>query len=145
MTAEGRFISHSPEETFEYAYAIGERIEGGAVFLLHGDLGAGKTVFAKGIAAGLGIDPADASSPTFTLVNEHRGRLPFYHIDLYRLEGAGLGFDLGLDEIFTRPEAVIVVEWADRLGGFPVGQARLVRFHIAGDSERELELIELSS
>src|SRR6185369_3056070 len=73
----GHFITHSAEETFELARRIGERATGGEVFLLHGDLGAGKTVFAKGIGAGLAIDPVDVTSPTFTLVNVYEGRLRF--------------------------------------------------------------------
>src|ERR1044071_8180653 len=94
----GDFITHSAEETFELARRIGERATGGEVFLLHGDLGAGKTVFAKGIGAGLGIDPVDVTSPTFTLVNMYEGRLRFYHIDLYRLE-TGACQSLGIEEI----------------------------------------------
>ena len=69
------FITRSAEETFDLAYRIGESLEGGEVFLLSGDLGAGKTVFTKGIAAGLEIDPADVTSPTFTLINAHAGSL----------------------------------------------------------------------
>ena len=79
----GQFITHSAEETFELAYDIGESLVTSTVFLLRGDLGAGKTVFAKGIAAGLDIDPAEVNSPTFTLVNAHTGRLRLYHLDLY--------------------------------------------------------------
>ena len=78
----GQFITHSAEETFELAYGIGESLTTSIVFLLQGDLGAGKTVFAKGIAAGLDIDPAEVNSPTFTLVNAHAGRMRLYHLDL---------------------------------------------------------------
>ncbi|HXU40262.1 MAG TPA: tRNA (adenosine(37)-N6)-threonylcarbamoyltransferase complex ATPase subunit type 1 TsaE [Blastocatellia bacterium] len=114
----GEFTTHSPEETFELARSIGEHLEGGEIFLLSGELGAGKTVFAKGLAAGLDIDPSDVTSPTFTLVNAHEGRLRFYHVDLYRLD-AGAHLGLGLDEILGDDKAVTLVEWAERLALVP--------------------------
>lgn len=114
----GEFVTHSAEETFELARSIGEQLKGGEVFLLKGDLGAGKTVFAKGVAAGLGIDTADVTSPTFTLINSHLGRLRFYHVDLYRLE-TGIPRELGLQDIFETEDAVTVVEWAERLFAIP--------------------------
>jgi tRNA threonylcarbamoyladenosine biosynthesis protein TsaE len=109
----GEFITRSDRETFELACRIGEGLNGRAVFLLTGDLGAGKTVFAKGLAAGLGIDPADVTSPSFTLINVHQGRLRFYHVDLYRLDAAS-SRELGLEELLEQ-EAVTVIEWAERL------------------------------
>jgi tRNA threonylcarbamoyladenosine biosynthesis protein TsaE len=86
----GVWESPSAEETFEVGARVGARLAGGEVLLLHGTLGAGKTVFVKGLAAGLGIDVDEVSSPSFTLVNRYDGgRLTLYHIDLYRLdEGA---------------------------------------------------------
>jgi tRNA threonylcarbamoyladenosine biosynthesis protein TsaE len=114
----GEFITHSAGETFELAKRIGEQVKGGEVFLLKGDLGAGKTVFAKGLAAGLGIDPAEVTSPTFTLVNPHEGRLRFYHIDLYRL-GAGAHQGLGLEELRDDEGGVMAIEWAERLDYVP--------------------------
>lgn len=127
-------ITHSAEETFELAYRLGEELTGGERFLLSGDLGAGKTVFAKGIAAGLEIDPADVNSPTFTLVNAHEGRLKFYHLDLYRLtEGSDAIFDLGLSEMLEEPDAVVVIEWAERLGSFVIPGARKVILQESGN------------
>jgi len=114
----GEFTTHSPEETLALGKQIGEQLKGGEIFLLRGDLGAGKTVFAKGIASGLGIDPADVTSPTFTLVNTHEGRLRLFHIDLYRLD-AGEHQGLGLGEIFEDENAVTVIEWAERLACVP--------------------------
>jgi len=110
----GEFVTHSPEETFELAKRVGQQLRGGEVFLLKGDLGAGKTVFAKGVAAGLDIDPLDVTSPSFTLVNIHEGRLRFYHVDLYRLK-MGDHHNLGLEEILEDKSAVTAVEWAERL------------------------------
>ena len=109
------FLTKSAEETFELAYSIGEAITEPTVFLLEGDLGAGKTVFAKGIAAGLDIDPAEVNSPTFTLVNEHEGRMRLYHLDLYRIEGGADELrELGLEEMLNEPNAVVMIEWPER-------------------------------
>jgi tRNA threonylcarbamoyladenosine biosynthesis protein TsaE len=118
MNITGEYITRSDEETFELGERIGEALTERIIFLLHGDLGAGKTVFSKGVAAGLGIDPRDVTSPTFTLINEYEGRLRLFHVDLYRLEeGATTG--LGLEEIFEKLRAVVLVEWAERLGYVP--------------------------
>lgn len=139
----GEFITHSPEETFALAQSIGEHLEGGDIFLLSGELGAGKTVFAKGLAAGLNIDPSDVTSPTFTLVNSHDGRLRFYHIDLYRLESAAHR-NLGLEEIFENEKAVTVIEWAERLRFAPAG-AVTVELTYLSDSDRRVVIVETVS
>src|SRR5258708_33544630 len=119
MIPIGTYISHSPEDTFEFAYRIGEEIKSGSIFLLSGDLGAGKTVFTKGLASGLGIDPADVASPTFTLINQHDGRMTLVHSDLYRLEGGADGwYGLGLGESLRDQESGVVSECAEGLGRF---------------------------
>jgi tRNA threonylcarbamoyladenosine biosynthesis protein TsaE len=136
----GEFITRSAEETFELAYWIGEAIDEAAVFLLQGDLGAGKTVFAKGIGAGLDIDPAEVNSPTFTIINQHDGRMRMYHLDLYRIDGgANEVRELGLEEMMEDPDGVIVIEWPERLGGFAIPGAYLVKI-----AELELEVRVLS-
>jgi tRNA threonylcarbamoyladenosine biosynthesis protein TsaE len=134
----GQFITRSPEETFELAYRIGEAINEPAVFLLQGDLGVGKTVFAKGVGAGLDIDPAEVNSPTFTIVNRHEGRMRLYHLDLYRIAGgANEVYDLGLEEILAESEAVVVIEWPERLGAFAIPNAyRVVIDDLGGDERR---------
>ncbi|MDX2043062.1 MAG: tRNA (adenosine(37)-N6)-threonylcarbamoyltransferase complex ATPase subunit type 1 TsaE [Acidobacteriota bacterium] len=135
------FITRSAEETFELAYGIGEAITSPTVFLLEGDLGAGKTVFAKGIAAGLDVDPAEVNSPTFTLVNQHEGRMRFYHLDLYRIEGGGDElFELGLEEMLNEPNAVVLIEWPERLGAVAIPQAVQVTINDLGGDERRLSL-----
>lgn len=135
------YQTNSAEETFELAYKIGEAISTPTVFLLQGDLGAGKTVFAKGIAAGLDIDPAEVNSPTFTLINQHEGRMRFYHLDLYRIEGgADELFELGLEEMLKEPNAVVLIEWPERLGKFAIPQAVQVNISDLGDDERRLSL-----
>src|SRR6185369_10134416 len=132
------FITHSAEETFELAYRIGEAITEPAVFLLAGDLGAGKTVFAKGSGAGLEIDPAEVNSPTFTLVNQHNGRMRLYHLDLYRIEGgANEVYSLGLEEMLDKGDGVVVVEWPERLGEFVIHEAYQVTISdLGGDLRR---------
>ncbi len=106
--------------------------------MLSGDLGAGKTVFAKGIAAGLKIDPVDVTSPSFTLINVHEGRLRLYHIDLYRL-GEGACPELGLDEIFEDEKAITIIEWAEALGFTPEGAIR-VEIRYLSDTDREINI-----
>ena len=144
--APGTFITHSAEETFELAYGIGEAIHVPAVFLLQGDLGAGKTVFAKGIAAGLDIDPAEVSSPTFTLINQYEGRegqVRLYHLDLYRLESSGKRsqdelFELGLEEMLSEPNAVVLIEWPERLGAIAIPKSCRVEIRDLGDDRRQI-------
>ncbi len=134
-----KFITHSAEETFELAYGIGENLSTSAVFLLEGDLGAGKTVFAKGIAAGLNIDPAEVSSPTFTLVNAYEGRMRLYHLDLYRLEGELEEiYSLGLNEMLSEKNAVVLIEWAERLGQFDIPNAMRIQIFDAGEDARRI-------
>ncbi|MGH9755575.1 MAG: tRNA (adenosine(37)-N6)-threonylcarbamoyltransferase complex ATPase subunit type 1 TsaE [Blastocatellia bacterium] len=137
----GQFITRSAEETFDLAYRISEAISEPTVFLLQGDLGAGKTVFAKGIGAGLDIDPAEVNSPTFTIVNRHEGRMRLYHLDLYRIAGgANEVYDLGLEEILTEPEAVVVIEWPERLGAFAIPNAYRVVIDDLGGDERSVSI-----
>jgi tRNA threonylcarbamoyladenosine biosynthesis protein TsaE len=117
----GEFRSSSPAETFNYGHQLGARLEGGEILLLSGPLGAGKTLFVKGISAALGIAEEDVTSPSFTLVNPYTGRLRLYHIDLYRLEeGAGAAHAVDLDELLTDEQAVIVIEWPERMGAYPL-------------------------
>lgn len=137
----GEFITHSAEETFELAYRIGEAITQPTVFLLQGDLGAGKTVFAKGIGAGLEIDPAEVNSPTFTLINYHDGRMRLYHLDLYRIEGGAEEiYGLGMEEMLSEPGAVVVIEWAERLGAFAVPGAYVVMISDLSHEDRKIRI-----
>jgi tRNA threonylcarbamoyladenosine biosynthesis protein TsaE len=115
----GEWLSADADETFSLGARIGKQLVGGEILLLSGSLGAGKTMLVKGIAAGLGIDKEDVTSPSFTLVNPHDGRLRLYHIDLYRLDaGAAAAHAVDLDELLTNEKAVIVIEWAERLGDY---------------------------
>jgi tRNA threonylcarbamoyladenosine biosynthesis protein TsaE len=131
-------ITTSGEETQALARELAPTLRTGDVLLLSGDLGAGKTTFVRGLAEGLGIDPAEVSSPTFTLVHEYRGgRLTLYHADLYRLDGAATD-DLGLDETGVR-DGVLAIEWPDRLTHHLTG-ARLIRLEVVGDSARRITI-----
>lgn len=129
-------FSLSEEETFRYGEALGRSLKGGEMILLQGELGSGKTVFARGIAAGLGIAPEQVGSPTFILVDRYVGRLPLYHADLYRLDSEDDMFDLALDE-FTASGAVVVVEWGDRLPApLREGALRVSLADLGDDSRR---------
>jgi tRNA threonylcarbamoyladenosine biosynthesis protein TsaE len=106
----------------------------GTIVLLHGNLGAGKTAFVRGLAAGMGIDPDEVSSPTFTLVQEYHGDLPLYHADLYRLSPGEVP-DLGLEELSLT--GVVAVEWAEKWP-HPGGAVIEVRLEHAGDTARTI-------
>ncbi|HKY26856.1 MAG TPA: tRNA (adenosine(37)-N6)-threonylcarbamoyltransferase complex ATPase subunit type 1 TsaE [Pyrinomonadaceae bacterium] len=128
-------ISKTPQETFDFGKQVGEGLTGGEILLLTGPLGAGKTIFVKGIASSLGIDPEEVTSPSFTLVNPYEGRLPLFHIDLYRLdEGASAAHAVDLDELLGNEGAVIVIEWAERLGNYPL-PPNVRRITISGDGD----------
>lgn len=107
-------ISRSEEETIRAAEELASAFKGNEVVLLSGELGAGKTVFAKGLAAGLGVaDTSRVCSPSYTLVNIYKGRVPVFHIDLYRLEKESEIVDLGWEDYLG--EGVVIIEWAERL------------------------------
>ncbi len=140
----GEWISFNEQETFDLGVRIGEQLSGGEIFLLNGPLGAGKTIFVKGIAHALGLDAEDITSPSFTLVNLHQGRLLLYHIDLYRLdEGASAAHAVDLDEILTDENAVVVIEWGERLGHYPL-PANVWRIGISGDGDEPRKISVLS-
>ncbi|HEY2964479.1 MAG TPA: tRNA (adenosine(37)-N6)-threonylcarbamoyltransferase complex ATPase subunit type 1 TsaE [Pyrinomonadaceae bacterium] len=132
---EGEFISSSPDETFNYGHQLGSRLQGGEILLLSGPLGAGKTIFVKGICAALGMDEEEVTSPSFTLVNPYSGRLQLYHLDLYRLEeGARAAHAVDLDELLSDERAVIVIEWGERMGNYPL-PGNVWRIAISGDGD----------
>jgi tRNA threonylcarbamoyladenosine biosynthesis protein TsaE len=131
----GAWISHNERETFDLGVRIGAQLSGGEILLLSGPLGAGKTMLVKGIAHALGIEEEDVTSPSFTLVNPHQGRFLLYHIDLYRLdEGASSAHAVDLDEILTDESAVVIIEWAERMGRYPLPD-NVWRISIAGDGD----------
>jgi tRNA threonylcarbamoyladenosine biosynthesis protein TsaE len=128
----------SEAETAAAGRAFAATLQPGAVVLLSGDLGAGKTAFVRGMAEGLGLDSAEVSSPTFTLVQEYRGgQLPLFHVDLYRLTPAEVD-DLGLDEMTTLG-GVMAIEWPDRLA-LPFEDAILVAIEQGEGDERTIRM-----
>ncbi|HTK29458.1 MAG TPA: tRNA (adenosine(37)-N6)-threonylcarbamoyltransferase complex ATPase subunit type 1 TsaE [Vicinamibacterales bacterium] len=131
-------ISRSFEETAALGRGLAASLGAGGAVLLSGDLGAGKTAFVKGLAEGLGIDAAEVSSPTFTLVQRYGGgRLPLVHVDLYRLDDPREVDDLGLDEIAA--DAVLAIEWAEKLARIPP-DAVAVRIDIGEGDERTITI-----
>src|SRR5882757_9971281 len=118
-----KFICRLEEETFKLGGWLGKDLRGGEVILLRGDLGAGKTLFTKGLLNALDFDAADVTSPTFTLVNRYEARLRVYHIDLYRLADDGsAAFAVGLEDILNEESAVTIIEWSERLGNYQMSE-----------------------
>ncbi len=127
-------ISHSPEQTQELGTRLGGLAMPGDVYLLTGNLGAGKTCLTQGIAWGLGIKEY-AASPSFIIVRELYGRLPLYHVDLYRLDHIEEIADLGLDDYFNA-NGVCVVEWADKALALLPAENMLIEITLLSDTER---------
>ena len=133
-------VSHSEEETVAIASRLAATLAPGDVLLLSGNLGAGKTAFVRGLAQGLGVDPDEVSSPTFTLVHEYRGgRLTLYHVDLYRLDRAGTE-DLGLEEMGVA-DGVLAIEWPERLS-HALPRATRVTIEIVGEETRRIRIAD---
>jgi len=129
------FISNSPAETETIGRQVAENIGVGSVLALKGDLGSGKTLFVKGVVAGLGSS-ADVTSPTFTILHEYRGgRFPIYHFDLFRVENPQSLARLGLDDYFF-DDGIALIEWADRFPEFVPEQARRILFEVKSETQR---------
>ena len=126
------------EETRRIGEIIGEEAGAGTFIAMEGTLGCGKTALVQGIAEGLKVpDPQYVTSPSYTLVNEYPGRLPLFHLDLYRLSDAAFD-DIGLDDILDVPSAVAAVEWAERLPADRISESLLIRFEITGEKTRNI-------
>src|SRR4029077_8261044 len=132
--ARGSLTSNSPEQTRSIGSALGAAARPGTLVALIGPLGAGKTVLAKGIAQGLGVTSV-VNRPTFVLMNEHRGRLPFYHVDPYRLDDPEEALAAGLLDD-RQAGGVTVVEWADRLGDWLSGDPLEIELRAGGVGDR---------
>ncbi len=131
------FTSCSPEDTLSIARALGVALRPGDVVALYGDLGAGKTLFCKGVGEALGIPPDRILSPTFTIVTEHAGPVPLTHIDVYRLSGAREADGIGMRELLSG-DGVCLVEWAEKIEELLPTDCIQVTFTISGDDRREI-------
>ena len=120
-----RFESFSAEETYTLGKKLGEEAKPGAVYCLSGDLGVGKTVFTKGFAVGLGVTDT-VNSPTFTIVQEYKGRLPFYHFDVYRIEEPEEMEEIGYEDYFYG-DGACMIEWAELIEELIPAEAVKVR------------------
>ena len=132
-----RLRSGSPADTLEIARALGAALRPGDVVALTGDLGAGKTLFCKGVGEALGIPPDRILSPTFTIVTEHGGPVPLTHIDVYRLSGSREADEIGIRELLPG-DGVCLVEWAEKIGELLPTDCIRVTFTISGDGRREI-------
>jgi tRNA threonylcarbamoyladenosine biosynthesis protein TsaE len=141
MSAASRTVfSLSEDETFALGRRTGAALRPGSLVVLQGELGAGKTVFARGVAVGLGIAEGEVSSPTFTLVQEYGGgRLPLFHADLYRLEDEDEIGSLGIEHLL-QAGGVVVVEWGERLPGHLKRGATTVCFEDIGEDARRIRV-----
>lgn len=135
MSPETR--TNSEDETSAVGEQLARTLQPGDVVLLFGELGAGKTAFVRGLTRGLGGSPDDVSSPTFTLIQEYTGRIPLYHVDLYRLESKEIP-DLGLEDLILG-DGVVAIEWADRWAGRP-DDAIEVTIEDEGDDARSVRI-----
>jgi tRNA threonylcarbamoyladenosine biosynthesis protein TsaE len=129
--------SSSPEQTAAIARRLAATLAPGTVLALIGPLGAGKTAFVKGFAAGLGLATRETVSPTFSLIHEHPGPVPLFHADLYRLESREAVEDLGLEDYAERG-GILAIEWAERAAGLLPADRITVRFEILGPRERRI-------
>ena len=131
-------ISHSPAETFAFGQAVAATLRAGDVLALCGELGAGKTHFVKGLAAGLGA-AGEVTSPTFTLIHEYPGgRLPLFHFDFYRLESADELLRIGFDD-YLDGAGVLALEWAEKFPALLPAHTRWFDFRVEGETRRITE------
>ena len=136
-----KWISNSPSNTWKIAAEFFQGLEKPAIVALHGNLGAGKTCFTQGLAQAAGVvEPV--CSPTYTLISEYQGDIPFHHIDLYRLSGPQEALDLGLDE-YLETDGITVIEWAERAAELIPPNAIHIRLERGDDEQmRTIEVVE---
>lgn len=130
--------TNSAEETMAFGEKLGKMLKQGDVLALFGDLGAGKTTFTKGLARGMNLTD-DIHSPTFTLIHEHPGKIPLYHVDLYRLNSEAEVEMIGIEE-YIFGNGVTIIEWADRMKSMLPDYRLDIDFKMQGDTKREMTL-----
>jgi tRNA threonylcarbamoyladenosine biosynthesis protein TsaE len=126
----------SAEETINLGERIGSALEGGSVIALSGNLAAGKTTLAKGIARGAGVEE-ELTSPTFTLISEYSGRMPLYHIDMYRLNGPTEFQNIGAEEMLYG-SGICIIEWSDKIESLLPGNSVRISLEPSGEDERKI-------
>ena len=141
MNIDRKLLSHSESETEAFAETLAKELPRGRVLTLDGDLGAGKTVFSRGFARGLGITEP-VSSPTYTIIQEYPlpGGGMLYHLDLYRIAGSASALAFGVDEFLDDPDSLALIEWPERIADIIPGDAIQVRLRHISDTEREISV-----
>ena len=133
------FRTRTPAETQTIGKKIGKQLRQGDLVALIGDLGTGKTCLTQGIARGVGVDPNQiVNSPSYTLINEYAGKIPIYHIDLYRLQNHDELLDLGLDE-YMEGNGICIIEWAEKLGSLKISHTK-IQITWLSEMTREIEI-----
>ena len=136
------FLSPSPTASLRFGRRLSEGIKVGGVIALIGELGCGKTLFTRGLCSGLGVPEREVNSPTFAFVNEYRGRLPVYHVDLYRIDDIEVGFEIGmLDYLAQADTGVVVLEWAEKVLPLLPEDYLQVQFQVLSSQKRRLALV----
>ena len=139
MTISQSVDTHNAAETIAFGRTLGPELHAGDVVALSGELGAGKTCLVKGVAAGLGI-AQDVTSPTFTIIHEYcGGRLPLYHVDLYRLDSLPQTVAIGIED-YLRGDGVTVIEWAEKIEPLLPEHTKRFRMEIISESARRIEI-----
>jgi tRNA threonylcarbamoyladenosine biosynthesis protein TsaE len=138
------YACKTPEETFQLGETMGKALSGGEALLLSGGLGAGKTLLTKGILNALNYETDEVTSPSFTLVNLYKAEQDIYHIDLWRLDdGRNNAKAVGLDEILEDERAIVIIEWAEKLGDFSFpGKVFRIMIEGDGDDPRKISISE---
>lgn len=134
----------SPEQTKKLGEVLASFLQPGDLVILDGDLGAGKTIFTKGIGLGLGITEDLITSPTYTLINEYRGRYPLYHFDVYRLNEPAELEDLGYEDYFYS-NGISIIEWGNLIKSYLPTDYLEIIFHKAAENERRLQFVSHGS
>lgn len=135
-------ITNSAEETKQFAYNLATKTKAPKVFVLSGDLGAGKTTFTKGFAKALGIKE-NITSPTFTLLNEYCGKQKLLHFDMYRLSSKDDAYELGFEDYFKQNDAIILVEWAENVEGLFLPPYTKITINKLSNTQREINVEEI--
>ena len=138
--AEYIIISNNPRKTFDLGKKIGKNLQAGSIVALLGELGCGKTVFTRGICDGLEVPLRQVNSPTFVLVNEYRGRMPIFHMDMYQLSNESDAVEMGIIDYLIRIESgVMVVEWAEKILSLLPDDLLIVDFAVVSERKRRIK------